>query len=120
LIDHGAALYFHHSWGADVKQQALRPFVQVKDHVLLPWASRLSEVDAAFRKLLTPEWTDAVVELIPDEWLVNYPGAAPTEDPAEIRKIYKEFLATRIASSSIFLNFAVDAQKEISASTAKR
>src|SRR5580693_6773400 len=66
LIDHGAALYFHHSWGADVKEQAMRPFVQVKDHVLLPWASRLPEVDAEFRKLLTPEWTDAVVELIPD------------------------------------------------------
>src|SRR5580704_12166435 len=68
LIDHGAALYFHHSWGANVKEQALRPFVQIRDHVLLPWASRLPEVDTAFRELLTPERTDAVVELVPDEW----------------------------------------------------
>jgi hypothetical protein len=111
LIDHGAALYFHHSWGADVKEQAMRRFVQVKDHVLLPWASRLPEVDAEFRKLLTPEWTDAVVELIPDEWLVNYPGAAALEDPAAIRKIYKEFLATRVASSSVFLNEALHARQ---------
>src|SRR3954470_17838663 len=35
LIDHGAALYFHHSWH-NWEEQAKRPFVQVKDHVLLP------------------------------------------------------------------------------------
>lgn len=120
LIDSGASLYFHHNWGSPVREQALRPFVQVKDHVLLPFASRLPEVDAAFRDILTPEWTEAIVDLIPDEWLVNYPGAATTEDPAAIRKVYKEFLATRVASSSVFLEYAVDAQKKNSASTANR
>ena len=113
LIDHGASLYFHHSWGAAVNQQALRPFIQVKDHVLLPWASRLPEVDAAFRKVLTPERIDAVVELVPDEWLVNYPGAAVSEDPVAIRKVYKEFLTTRVSSSSIFLNEALHARQAI-------
>jgi len=113
LIDHGASLYFHHSWGAAVDQQALRPFVQVKDHVLLPWASRLGEVDLAFRALLTPERIDAVVELVPDEWLVNFPGAGASEDPAAIRKIYKEFLAIRVASSSLFLNEALHARQAI-------
>ncbi|HEV2482138.1 MAG TPA: HipA family kinase [Puia sp.] len=113
LIDHGASLYFHHSWGADVNQQALRPFVPVKDHVLLAWASRLAEVDAIFRGLLTPERIDAVVELVPDEWLVNYPGAAVSEDPAAIRKVYKEFLATRVASSSVFLNEALHARQAV-------
>jgi hypothetical protein len=113
LIDHGASLYFHHSWGADVRQQALRPFVQVKDHVLLPWASRLTEVDTAFRELLTPEWIDAVVELVPDEWLLNYPGAPASEDPAAIRKIYKEFLATRVDSSSVFLKEALHARQAL-------
>jgi hypothetical protein len=113
LIDHGAALYFHHSWGvlSSVTEQAQRPFVPIKDHVLLPWASRLPEVDRTFRALLTPEWIDAVVELVPDEWLVNYPGAAASEDPAAIRKIYKEFLATRVASSSNFLNEALHARQ---------
>ena len=113
LIDHGASLYFHHSWGLPVREQALRPFVQVKDHVLLPRASRLREVDAAFRDILTPASTDAIVELIPDEWLVNYPGAAATEDPAAIRKVYKEFLATRVASSSVFLKAAEDARQAV-------
>ena len=34
LIDHGASLYFHHSW-TNWQKQALVPFVQIKDHVLL-------------------------------------------------------------------------------------
>ncbi|HEU0109622.1 MAG TPA: HipA family kinase, partial [Flavisolibacter sp.] len=38
LIDHGAALYFHHSW-TNWEEQSFKPFTQVKDHVLLPWAS---------------------------------------------------------------------------------
>src|SRR5882762_1285093 len=46
LIDHGASLYFHHSM-ENWEQQALRPFVQVKDHVLLPRAAELEEVDSA-------------------------------------------------------------------------
>ena len=39
LIDHGAALYFHHSW-ENIEGQADRPFVQIKDHVLLPYATK--------------------------------------------------------------------------------
>src|SRR5689334_8603808 len=42
LIDHGAALYFHHSWD-NWQEQATRPFVQIKDHVLLPWATELNQ-----------------------------------------------------------------------------
>ena len=34
LIDHGAALYFHHGWD-NWEEQAQRPFTPVKDHVLL-------------------------------------------------------------------------------------
>src|SRR6201996_3317236 len=40
LIDHGASLFFHHSWD-NWQQQALRPFTQVKDHVLLSKAAVL-------------------------------------------------------------------------------
>src|SRR5882724_5133115 len=70
LIDHGAALYFHHSWD-NWQQQATKPFVQVKDHVLLPRASELNKVDAAFRSVLTPERIHSIVALIPDVWLTG-------------------------------------------------
>jgi hypothetical protein len=45
LIDHGAALYFHHS-GQNWEEQAKRPFAQIKEHVLLPKATELDTVDA--------------------------------------------------------------------------
>src|SRR5271154_5916085 len=45
LIDHGASLYFHHAWnGRD--RHATNPFILIKDHVLLEYASVLVEVDA--------------------------------------------------------------------------
>ena len=40
LIDHGAALYFHHSWG-DVAARSRDPFPRIRDHVLLPAAASL-------------------------------------------------------------------------------
>src|SRR5919107_1594724 len=48
LIDHGASLYFHHSW-QNIEEQSRKPFVQVKDHVLLPQASELDVVNSEFR-----------------------------------------------------------------------
>src|ERR1700761_5817353 len=99
LIDHGAALYFHHSWGGveAAREQARRSFPLIKDHVLLPWASRLPEVDTVFKDLLTPDAIDHILALIPDEWLYNYPGATATDTPETIRSVYREFLKTRIA-----------------------
>ena len=44
LIDHGASLYFHHSW-TNWEEQAKRSFALVKDHVLLPQATQLEEAD---------------------------------------------------------------------------
>lgn len=108
LIDHGAALYFHHSWN-NWKEQAQKPFVQVKDHVLLPWAGELEKADDMFRSILTPQRIAAIVDLIPEEWLVSeaLPGAAAN------RKVYEEFLLTRLSHSSIFLKEAQHARKAI-------
>ena len=106
LIDHGAALYFHHSW-ENWKEQSLRPFVQVKDHVLLSVASELESVDSAFRAILTEERIQSVVALIPDEWLVLDSIEDAVEDR---RKIYADFLNSRIAHSDIFLTEALHAR----------
>ena len=55
LIDHGAALYFHHAWD-NWQEQATRPFTQVKDHVLLPRASELDLVDEEFMPNEKVKW----------------------------------------------------------------
>lgn len=70
LIDHGASLYFHHSW-QNFKEQPRRAFLQVKDHVLLPPATELDTVDAKFRSLLSAERIHSIVSLIPDSWLTE-------------------------------------------------
>lgn len=107
LIDHGAALYFHHSWD-NWKEQARRPFVQVKDHVLLPFATELDLVDAEFRSVLTLEKIQAIVSLIPDEWLDIETDTTSAE---EIRQVYIQFLMLRIANSEIFVKEAQHAAR---------
>jgi hypothetical protein len=108
LIDHGAALYFHHSWN-NWKEQAQKPFVQVKDHVLLPWASELEKADEMFRSILTLQRITSIVDLVPGEWLIS--EALPDADAN--RKVYKDFLLTRLSHSSIFLKEAQHARKAI-------
>lgn len=107
LIDHGATLYFHHSW-SNWKEQALKPFAQIKDHVLLPQATQLAEVDAEYKAILTADRISAIVELLPDEWLSTDLQEATV---AERRQVYADFLITRIASSHIFVKEAQHAGK---------
>src|SRR5690606_3233519 len=42
LIDHGASFYFHHSW-QNFEGQAKSKFAFIKDHVLLPQATKLDQ-----------------------------------------------------------------------------
>lgn len=109
LIDHGASLYFHHSWH-NWLEQAKRPFVQVKDHVLLPWATKLEEVDAEFQAILTDGCIQAIVALIPDEWLTKE-GAF--KSPVEYRAAYAQFLLIRVSNSEIFIKGAQNAAETL-------
>lgn len=109
LIDHGASLYFHHAWQSFLKN-AERPFEQVKDHVLLKYASKLKEADAFFHTLLSDETIDAIVDLIPSEWLTENDT---DETPETKRNIYTTFLKTRFAASAIFIKEAIHAREAI-------
>ena len=102
LIDHGACLYFHHSWES-WETAAKSPFALIKDHVLLPKAALLAETNTTFKALLTPEKIRAIVALIPDEWLR---WAGTDEKPATLREVYYQFLLTRLSHSDIFTNAA--------------
>ena len=107
LIDHGASLYFHHSW-ENWEEKAIKPFEQIKNHVLLAHATELDSVDAEVRQILTEEKINSIVSLIPDEWLLN-DDSFETAD--EFRKGYGIFLNTRIAHSEILVKEAKDARK---------
>ena len=108
LIDHGAALYFHHSWN-NWEEQSTRPFKQVKDHVLLPWASELGKIEEHFSAGLTKEVIVAIVSIIPEEWLTFDSALSPLDN----RKVYEQFLLNRITHSHNFLNEAQHARKAL-------
>ncbi|MDO4320431.1 MAG: aminotransferase class I and II [Bacteroidales bacterium] len=107
LIDHGASLYFHHSWNGWEKA-ALSPFPYVKDHALLPHASRLLEADAVMHRRITPQIIDTVVDLIPDEWLAQAEHDIPADGQ---RQVYRSFLRTRLENSQIFVDHAIKARQ---------
>ena len=104
LIDHGASLYFHYS-PENWEKKAESPFVQVKNHVLLPYASRLMETDTRFQSLLTAEKIKDILQWIPDEWL-----SENNQSAEESRDMYFRFLKIRMASSKIFINEAEHAR----------
>ena len=109
LIDHGASLYFHHSW-ENWEKHAVSPFTYIKNHVLLPEASRLEEADTLLRPMLTDEKIQQIVALIPDDWLH---WEDTHETPEEIRDIYTRFLTERLAHSEIFIKEAQNARKAL-------
>lgn len=109
LIDHGASLYFHHNWD-NWAEQAKRPFAQIKDHVLLPQATQLEVVNKEFRNVISTELINAIVELIPDEWLQN---ESISDSAVQRREVYAQFLATRIALSDLLVKEAEHARQNL-------
>jgi len=109
LIDNGASLYFHHNWD-NWEKNAVSPFVMIKDHVLLPQASELDEVNQRFKAILTDDVLREIVELIPEDWLQwNDTDLTPTE----IKEVYFQFLILRRDNSDNFLNEAKNARAKV-------
>jgi hypothetical protein len=106
LIDHGAALYFHHNWDNYLERSRM-PFAQIKQHVLLPAASALEETDARLAARVTQELIEELVALVPEEWL----GAEQRFADAEAhRAAYVEYLLSRLQAPRDFVREAVNAR----------
>jgi hypothetical protein len=112
LIDHGAALYFHHAF-TDPEGHAKTPFALIKDHVLLPQASLLQEVDTEFKAILTEAKIREIVALIPNQWLVFEGYDEAPDAPEAIKEIYVQFFLTRLQNSAIFIKQAQDARQAL-------
>jgi hypothetical protein len=109
LIDHGAALYFHHNW-TDALERSRSPFQQIKDHVLLPRADAIEEADITLSALLPPEVVRDIVAMIPDEWLDDEPGFAGAEAH---RAAYVTYLLTRLQAPRAFAEEARDVRARL-------
>jgi hypothetical protein len=106
LIDHGAAFYFHHT-SSNARERSRDPFPMIKEHVLLEYASSLTEADTRMTRLITAELVDGVVGLIPDTWLV---GGSPFGESSEHREAYADYLLSRLERPHAFLEEAIRAR----------
>jgi hypothetical protein len=97
LIDHGAALYFHHSW-TGMDQRSKDPFPLIKEHILLPFATALEKADQEMTTAITGEVIEQIVSLVPEEWI---------EDK---RQAYVDYLTRRLDRPRHFVEEAIRAR----------
>ncbi|HEY3802386.1 MAG TPA: HipA family kinase [Kofleriaceae bacterium] len=100
LIDHGAALYFHHAW-TDHMARARGSFAPIRDHALLPFASSIGDADAELAPRVTEAVLRAIVAEIPDDYLL---GDATRDG-------YVEHLLERLSAPRAFVEEAERARR---------
>lgn len=106
LIDHGAALYFHHGWDGSSANAGDR-FPRIGDHVLLPRADAIAQVDTELAAKLSPEIIADIAGSLPDTWLQE---ADAFGDPDAIRAAYVEYLVRRLSQRQGFVEEAIRAR----------
>jgi hypothetical protein len=94
LIDHGAALYFHHG-AVHPADHAVGRFPAIGEHVLLPFAGSLVEADARLASRVTRELLEDVVSAIPAAWLDGDDGS-----------VYGDYLCARLQAPRAFVEEA--------------
>ena len=102
LIDHGSALYIHHTW-RNPGEHAVRPFPQSRDHVLLPYAGSIAEADERLAPRIDAALLASILAMVPDEWLAPEAGL---EDADAHRRAYLDYLRRRLAAPRHFVEEA--------------
>jgi len=102
LIDHGAALYIHHTW-RDPDEHARRPFERIGQHVLLPYADSIVSADARLASRIDEQTLTALVAALPDAWLPDDPVAG---DATGQRRAYVRYLNLRLEAPRSFVQEA--------------
>jgi len=109
FIDHGAALYFHHSWETRAGKIE-SPFAESAQHILLPWATEIAQAGVRARERLTPGLLARIVAEVPDTW---FAPIAEDRSADEMRAGYIDFFGARLASSLIFEQEAIRAHARV-------
>ena len=110
LIDHGAALYFHHDWDDSYLERSRDPFARIRDHVLLPFAGALQEAHESMIERLTPQLIRSLVTFIPDQLLADDRAFAT---PGEFRSAYERYLLRRLEPPHDFFQEAQRAHAQL-------
>ncbi|EFF93841.1 conserved hypothetical protein [Streptomyces sp. e14] len=113
LIDHGAALVFHHRWDTSAPDKAY----DFRHHALGRYGPDVRAADAELAPRVTPELLRSVLAEVPDAWLADEPGFA---GPEELRAAYVDYLAARVAASAAWLPTDFPGRAELAAEEARR
>lgn len=101
-IDHGAALYFHHTWPgrAPSPERFAAQAFDASRHVLLDVAGDVRARHDELRARFTPVAVAGVVGEVPDEWLET---TQSLPDTTSVRAAYVEMLTARLAAPAAWL-----------------
>jgi hypothetical protein len=99
LIDHGAALTFHHHWPGAAAAVS-RPY-DASQHALVECEPDVAGADALLAPRVTPGLLAEVLDQVPDEWLDD--DALPDEAPAAVRTRYVDQVLARLAARDAWL-----------------
>lgn len=110
LIDHGAALVFHHRW--DGSEPARR--YDFRHHALGPFGPDVRAADAELAPRVTRELLREIVAEVPDAWLTDF------ATPAEMREAYVDYLHARVRASADWLPTDFPSREELAAEEALR
>ncbi|MER6010819.1 HipA family kinase [Streptomyces bluensis] len=113
LIDHGAALVFHHRWDTSAPDKAY----DFRHHALGHYGPDTRAADAELAPRVTEELLREVVAEVPDAWLTEHPGFAT---PAEAREAYVTYLSARVKGSALWLPTDFPGREELAAENALR
>ncbi|MER5953588.1 HipA family kinase [Streptomyces sp. NPDC001893] len=113
LIDHGAALIFHHRWDASAPDKAY----DFRHHALGAYGPDTAAADAELAPLVTEEMLREITALVPDAWLTDEPGFAT---PDEVREAYVSYLAARARTSAAWLPTDFPSSDQLAAADARR
>ncbi|WP_037681450.1 HipA family kinase [Streptomyces griseus] len=113
LIDHGAALVFHHRWDAADPAKAY----DFRHHALGRYGPEVRAADAELAPRVTEELLRSIVDEVPDAWLADEPGFAT---PEEARAAYVDHLHARVRTSAAWLPTDFPTREELAADEARR
>lgn len=113
LIDHGAALYAHHDWGAVDDARIRSPFPRIREHVLLDRSASLETADAELSDRLTSALFERVLAAVPDELLLDHTRRQEFTTADSARQRYRDYLEARLEAPRAFLQEAVRARTQM-------
>ncbi|MFJ3863345.1 HipA family kinase [Streptomyces nigra] len=113
LIDHGAALVFHHRWDASDPERSY----DLRHHALGHYGPDVRAADAELAPKVTEELLRRVVGAVPDAWLAAEPDFGT---PGEARDAYVEHLHARVRASAAWLPTGFPTREELAAEESER